>query len=132
MSQVSRPKSQARAGDSPPTVLPYAELQAKLEELEVYTHTALRQYPKAERHLLCADIRASMAAIQRLVVVAWKRYHKKTTLQDLDVEIEVLRGWLRKSLRLQYITPRRYEVWARHVNDVGRMVGGWIKSLQRA
>lgn len=73
-----------------------------------------------------------MAAIQRLIVVAWKRYHKKTTLQDLDVEVEVLRGWLRKSVRLKYITARRYEIWARHVNEIGRMVGGWIKSLQQA
>lgn len=104
-------------------------LQAKLEELEAYTHTALQQYPRIERHLLCADIRSTVSAIQRLTVVAWKRYHKKTTLQELDIEIEVLRQWLRKSLRLKYITPHRYEVWARHVNEIGRMVGGWIKSL---
>lgn len=132
MSQVSRPKSQAAAGGSPSHVLPYAELQAKLEELEDYTHTALIQFPKLERHLLCADIRSSLAAVQRLTVVAWKRHHKKTALQDLDVEIEVLRGWVRKSLRRGYINPHRYETWARHINDVGRMVGGWIKSMQQA
>jgi hypothetical protein len=81
-----------------------------------------------ERHLLCADIRRSIAAIERLAVVAWKRYHKKTTLQELDVEVEVLRMWIRKSVRLRYITPHRYEVWAIHVNEIGRMVGGWLRS----
>ena len=125
-----------QAGGSPPTRMkpiyrhpePYAALIAKLEELETYTHQALIQYPKMERHLLCADIRRSIAAIERLAVVAWKRYHKKTTLQELDVEVEVLRMWIRKSVRLRYITPHRYEVWAIHVNEIGRMVGGWLRS----
>lgn len=132
MSQVSGNKRHAPAGESSPGPSPYAELLAKLEELEDYTHTALIQYPKLERHLLCADIRNSLAAVQRLVVVAWKRYHKKTTLQELDVEIEILRGWVRKSLRRGHINARRYEIWSRHINDVGRMVGGWIKSTQQA
>jgi len=132
---VSGNVSHARAGDSPPSSgyaqpSPYATLLAKIEEVEAYTHTVLQQYPKIERYALCADIRAALANIQRLSIVAWKRYHKKTTLQDLDVEIEVLRMWIRKSLRLKYITPRRYEIWVRHVNEIGRMVGGWLKAAR--
>jgi hypothetical protein len=132
---VSGNVSHAGAGDSPPSSgyaqpSPYATLLAKIEEVEAYTHTVLQQYPKIERYALCADIRAALANIQRLSIVAWKRYHKKTTLQDLDVEIEVLRMWIRKSLCLQYITPRRYEIWVRHVNEIGRMVGGWLKAAR--
>lgn len=110
---------------------PYAVLLAKIEELDAYTHTVLQQYPKLERHLLCHDIRRSMADIQRHAVVAWKRYHKKTTLQEMDIEVEVLRIWLRKSVHLKYITPHRYQVWATHVNEIGRMVGGWIKATNQ-
>jgi hypothetical protein len=33
-------------------------------------------------------------------------------------------------LRLKYITPRRYEIWVRHVNEIGRMVGGWLKAAR--
>lgn len=94
----------------------------------MYTNTVLKQFPRAERFLLCAEIRRSMLTAQRLVVVAWKRYHKKTTLQELDTEVEVLRGWVRKSLLAKYITPHRYEVWVRHINEIGRMVGGWIRA----
>lgn len=42
--------SHEKAGESPPT--PYMMLQAKLEELDAYTHTALQQFPNAERHLM--------------------------------------------------------------------------------
>jgi hypothetical protein len=129
---VSCSTSHGGPGESPapnhPKPGPYAGLLAKLEEVEDYTHIALRQFPRVERYALCADIRKSLANIQRLAVVAWKRYHKKTTLQDLDVEIEILRMWIRKSYRLRYISDHRYEVWSKHVNEVGRMVGGWIRA----
>ena len=115
-------------GDSPDQTGPYGKLLAKIESLDAYTHLVLANFPKKERHLLCADIRRSIADAHRLCVVAWKKYHKKTTLHDLDTEIEVLRALIRKSLSLRYIAPKRYLTWSSHVNEVGRMVGGWIKS----
>lgn len=48
-------------------------LMTKLEELDAYTHTVLHQFPKLERHLLCAEMRTAMNKIMRLTVVAWKR-----------------------------------------------------------
>jgi hypothetical protein len=39
----------------------------------------------------------------------------------------VLRHLVRKAWRLGYITPRRLEVWTRHIDEIGRMVGAWIK-----
>ncbi|NLC35047.1 MAG: diversity-generating retroelement protein Avd [Alcaligenaceae bacterium] len=113
---------------SPKQPTPHEALLAKLEELEAYTHKALQQYPRIERHLLCSQIQTSMNIIQRLTIVGWKRYHKKTTLQDLDVEVEILRKWLTKSLRLEYINAHKYATWMNHVNEVGRMVGGWLRS----
>ncbi len=37
----------------------YLKLITKLEELDAYTHTVLHQFPKLERHLLCAEMRAA-------------------------------------------------------------------------
>ena len=122
------PSCHVCSGDSPNQAGPYGKLMAKLEDLDAYSHLVLTQFPKRERHLLCADIRACIASIQRHAIVAWKKYHKKTTLQELDTEVEVLRYLIRKSLLLRYITPKRYETWASHVNEAGRMIGGWIKS----
>lgn len=129
---MSRSLSHDSAGDSPRhSPSPYEQLQACLEDLEQYSHKAMMQFPKFERFLLCAQIRSSILQITRLSVVAWKRYHKKTTLQDLDVEIEVLRKWVTKSLRLGYINPDKHGNWLQIINTVGRMIGGWIKSERR-
>jgi hypothetical protein len=102
-------------------------LLTKLEELDAYTHTVLHQFPKLERHLLCADLRATTNRLLRLTVIAWKRKQKAAALFDLDVEIEVCRGLVRKAHRLSYISTKRLDVWMRHVNEIGRIVGAWIK-----
>ena len=41
-------------------------LMTKLEELDAYTHTVLHQFPKLERHLLCAEMRAATNKLLRL------------------------------------------------------------------
>ena len=110
------------------SILDGFKILAKLEELDAYSHQAAMQFPKHERHVLCAEIRSSCNRMLRLAIQAAKRYHKKTTLQDLDIEVEILRALVRKAHRMRYINHHRYETWSRHVDEIGRMVGGWIKS----
>lgn len=57
-----------------------------------YGYIALRQFPKFEKHVLAAEMRQAMWGILRLIVVCNKRYHKKTTLQELDAELDLLRA----------------------------------------
>lgn len=122
------PMRHGGAAGRPRSHLPPIEaLLVKLEELDDYSHIALRQYPKAERHLLAAETRQSLESLLRLAISAWKHYYKKTTLRDLDVEVAVLKHRVRKAQRLKYITAARYLVWAGHIDELGRMIGGWIK-----
>ena len=81
-----------------------------MEELDAYSHKALVQFPKYEKFVLCAEIRQTLTAIIRLTVRTAKMYYKKTTLQDLDIEIEYLRSLIRKAHRLEYINTRKYEI----------------------
>lgn len=106
------------------------KILTKIEELGVYTHQILFQFPKYEKFVLCAQIRGVIDDIIRLIVRAGKKYYKKTTLQDLDIEIEFFRSLIRKSHKLKYINTHRYGIWISHVNEVGRMLGGWIKAVK--
>ncbi len=104
-------------------------LVEKIIDLEKYTETALTQssYVRNQRFLLCADIRKAISEILHLAIRAMKKYHKKTTLQDMDVEVEYLRWLIRISHEKKYITCHRLDVWMRKVNEIGDMLGGWIK-----
>ncbi len=91
-----------------------------------YAYAPLRNFPKAEKHVLSAEIRQSMFRLLRLVIIVNRRYHKKTTMQDLDAELDLLRSLVRLSQELGFLPFRQYEIWARHLAEVGRMVGGWL------
>lgn len=56
MPELSHAKGRYRARHSPERqhLRPFEAMLVKLEELDDYSHIALRQYPKAERHLLAA------------------------------------------------------------------------------
>ncbi len=100
----------------------------KLEGLERYSRVALRQFPKSEKYLLSAEIRQELLSIRRETVRAAKKFHKKTTLQDLDIDIEVLRGYIRIAYSLKYIDEHKLMTWMSYVDEIGRMVGAWLKN----
>jgi len=104
-------------------------IRQKCEAMIVYGQTAVRHFPKMERHVLGAEIRRSMWSLLRLIVICNKRYHKKTTLQDLDAELDLLRSQIRIAKSLGYLDFKKYETWAKLNDEIGRMVGGWVKSI---
>lgn len=95
-----------------------------------YAYSALRQFPKHEKHVLGAEIRGTMLKIQRLIITALKRFHKKTTLTDLDIEIAVLLRQVRLAKDLRYIDVKKYNIWVSFTVEMGKMTGGWMKSIQ--
>ena len=71
-------------------------IEQKVRDMILYGYIALRQLPRAERHVLSAEIRTSMLKLLKLVITAAKRHHKKTTLTDMDVELAALQAGNRK------------------------------------
>lgn len=57
----------------------------KIEDMIGYGYIVLRQFPKSEKFVLGADIRQSMIELLSLAVRCAKRYHKKTSLQDMEI-----------------------------------------------
>ena len=93
-----------------------------------YAYQALNQYPKHEKHSLVAETKASMLRLLKLTITCNKKYYKKTTLQELDIELDILRSYVRLGFNLRYLPPKKYEIWARMNDEIGRMIGGWIKA----
>jgi hypothetical protein len=104
-------------------------IRQKCEAMIAYGHTAIRQFPKMERHVLGAEIRHTMWSLLRLIVICNKRYHKKTTLQDLDAELDLLRSQVRMAMNMKYLDFRKYEHWSNLNDEIGRLTGGWIKAF---
>lgn len=55
-------------------------------------------------------------------------YTKKTTLQELDVEVAALKVYIRIAYDLRYLPAKKYEYWSGLLVEIGKMVGGWRRS----
>lgn len=96
-----------------------------------YGYKALRQFPKSEKHTLAAEMKMSMLNIQRLIIRANLRYYKKNTLEELDIEKAILMFYLRLSRRLGFLPLKKYEIWTGMLEEIGRLIGGWFKSIRK-
>ena len=109
----------------------------KVYELMLYTNPELDQFPRSQRRL-ADDTRATMLSILRLVITLENKHYKKTTLGDLDNEVDVLRHLVRLAADPNYMRSRKpclpirkYENISRKINEIGCMIGGYYKSLKK-
>lgn len=110
--------------------MPALIIEEKCRDMLLYGYQAIKQFPKHEKHVLGAEIRLSMLQLQRLIITAFKRYHKKTTLTDLDIELAILKRRVRLAKDLRYLDVKKYQLWIEKLVEIGRMIGGWIKSVK--
>jgi four helix bundle protein len=126
-----------------------AKLDRKFTEFAKQMNLYLNHFPKHEKYGLAQEIRRKAYECYGLIVEAQKRYHKKTTLSNLDIAHEQLRMLMRLAFELGYFSfkdgaplaksplgtaEHRYLAISRMVDELGRMIGGWManeKALQR-
>lgn len=112
------------------------KMKNKVYEMIQYGNPLLKNFPKSERYALAQEIRCAMYEIMHLVIRLENKTFKKTTLGDLDTELD----WLRQCLRMAQdasiqpgkkpcISVHQYEVWSRKANEIGKMIGGYYNSL---
>jgi len=113
----------------------------KMTDFIKLANVNLNHFPRHEKYGLSQQIRNAMYDIYNLIIEGEKRYHKKTSLTELDVKHQQLRMMIKLAYELGYFeyhngktqrsqteTDRRYLALNSLVNEVGAMIGGWIKS----
>ena len=120
-----------------------AQLDTKFVDFMKQLNLYLNHFPKFEKYGLCQQIRNTAYSVCGYVIEAQKRFQKKTSLTNLDIAHEQLRMFLRLAFELGYfkfkegVTPEknsektaehRYLTISRMVDELGRMIGGWIQA----
>lgn len=112
-------------------------LKEKIADMIKYGKQAVANFPRRERQT-ADEIRRSMLTMYRLSIMIEKKYYKKTTLQELDVELDVLRHLVRLAQDRDYygknVAPplpfKKYEYWCGLLNEIGRIIGGYMKYVK--
>jgi hypothetical protein len=86
------------------------------------------KFPRKHKFLLGDRIQATALEVLDGLIEATYTRKRGELLFRVNLAIEKLRFLVRLSMDLQSLDRRRYEFAARNLDDIGRQVGGWIKS----
>ena len=110
------------------------------EDLDVVTRTydlilwllpQVAKFPRSHRFTLGDRLKSLALDILEHLVEAQYRSKKLSILYDTNVKLERLRFMVRLAKDLNLLSIRRYEFAARAINEIGSLLGGWIKQQKR-
>ena len=118
-------------------------LNRKFVEMVKLLNIYLNHFPRYVKFALSNDMRNTAYRIYDLITECQKRYYKKTSLTELDIEHEKLRMQINLAHELEYFAFRdgrkniknvnpehRHLALSRLVDEIGKMIGAWINKLK--
>ena len=106
----------------------------KYMELIYYTNDIVKKFPKSETFALVKEIKTSMYSGLRLLMYAIKSYKvqdKLKYLDEFDINLSLLKVFIRLSYKYKYISSQNYSSWSNIVTNICNMLGGWINSCHK-
>lgn len=107
------------------------KIYQKYLELIYYSNDIVRKYPKCENFSLVKEIKNSLYIGLRNLMYAIKSFQKQDKLKylnELDINLNLLKVQTRLSYKYRYITVQNYETWSTLITDICNMLGAWISS----
>lgn len=91
----------------------------------------LNRFPRDFKFTLGERIQRMLADLLELLIEAYYQppNQKRQTLQRVNILLEKLRHFFRLGYDLGLYTSLHYQDYAERLNEIGRMVGGWLKSI---
>jgi len=92
----------------------------------------LDKFPRSRRFTLGERVEGGMLEVLELLVEAAYSRSKDIPLRQANVQLEVVRHLWRLAYELKVIATRQYEHGAKLLDDLGRQIGGWLRSRDHA
>lgn len=105
-----------------------APVVEKMYQFLTWLIPTVEKFPRSQKFTLGDRIQtAALDVLDGLIEASYRR-DRQQVLTQTNLRIEKLRFLFRLALDLRCIDMRRYEHAARNLDEIGRMVGGWIKA----
>ena len=97
-------------------------------ELLLWLIPQLDKFPRVRRFTLGGRIEGGLLEVLELLVEAAYTRNKEAVLHRANLRLDVMRHLWRLAHELKVIVTRRYEHGATLMDDLGRQIGGWLRS----
>jgi hypothetical protein len=88
-------------------------------------------FPKSQRGVLARQVQTQLFTLYEALVEAGLSETPLPHLRRADASLTKLRTYLRLSRDLQLLSIKQYGYASQQVAQVGRLLGGWLRSLQQ-
>lgn len=140
METRSAPKNYGGSYDPERPMRPGMEpfhLEEKIDEMLAYGLPLTDKFPRRRRRL-ADEMRDMMLEMEKLVIALRMKYSKKTTLENLDITLAMLKKFVILAADKQYngeqyappLTAHQRETWSRMNNEIGCMIGSYKKAVE--
>ncbi len=100
----------------------------KTYEFILWIYPRVNKFPKSQRFVLGQRIEnISLEVLEKIIEVNQKK-SKRKDLEEVSIKLDVLRILIRLSKDFHFINLKQYEFASKNLNEIGKMLGGWIKS----
>ena len=113
----------------------------KSEELMVITKTYdlflwscnhTSKFPRNHRFVLGERIERNLYTLLERLIRAKYTKNRQRLLEEANLTLEILRFQMRLAKDLQCLKVQSYGFAARAIDEIGRLVGGWLRSRPEA
>ena len=103
-------------------------IQQKVYDLGVYLWPALAKINREQRFILVQTTMQDYNRMRELIIIANKKYTKKSTLQELDTAVAMFKADITWLHEIGELKDKKFEIISKMTVEIGAMVGGWIKA----
>jgi len=93
----------------------------------LWVYTVVNKFPKKQRFVLAQDIEKTAIKFLKLIIKANYLREKALILSEASIEIDLFLILIRFSKDLHFLSKRQYEFAASQINEISKMLGGWLK-----
>ena len=100
-------------------------------DLLVWVIPVLGQFPRDQKFLLGDRIENKLLDVLEGLIEAQSSRRKTGLLRQVNISIEILRFLFRLAHELRYLSTRRYAFVSERLDEIGRLVGGWLRKVAK-
>ncbi len=109
---------------------PQSPIFAKTSAFILWVLQHTESFPKSERFRLAKRIEDSVFDFYESLITTVKARDKKHTLLMADLQLDKLRLYLRLAHQRRLTNHDQYFFAAESLTEIGKLLGGWMKSLE--
>lgn len=111
-----------------PKASPELEAITKTYDLVVWSANHVAKFPRAHKFTLGDRLQMRQNELIELLIRAKYTRERESMLRDANLSVELLRFQFRMAKDLKCLSVDSYGYAAKALNEIGRLIGGWIKA----